>query len=225
MAVGLSVEELVQLAPGLDRQLFELDRFPSIRGAAELVTCQHFDVLLARYTRQEMKLLPFLRGVRSKSSPCRRSVLMLVVPRPQDLSAARSYIGRGVNRVIPLYNGEQDLQAMISNMLRVAPRIPCRVIAQLEIKYGSQRDWVLCRTRNGSKSGVLVETDRRIPTGTEVDFELTLPAVENPIVGRAEITRQTRTEREAIHGVGMRFLSFAGDSRPSYETFLSARAS
>lgn len=225
LTVGLSAEELVQIAPSFDRQHFELDRFPSLSGAAELVACQQVDVLLARYTRRGMKLLPFLRAVRAKESPCRHSLLLLVVPRPEDLTPASGYVGRGVNRIVPLHGNHQGLPAMISEMLRVAPRVPCQVIAQLGIRAGRQRDWVLCRTRNGSSSGLLVETERRIPTGTKVDFELSLPAMDQPVVGRAEVTRQTRAEREAIHGFGMRFLSFAGDSRSSYEAYLSARTS
>ena len=70
---------------------------------------------------------------------------------------------------------------------------------------------------------MLLATERRLPRGTRVDFELTLPTVDRPVTGQAEITRLTIPGRERVQGMGMRFLSFAGDSQEVYEEYLRDR--
>ncbi|MEM7351716.1 MAG: PilZ domain-containing protein [Acidobacteriota bacterium] len=212
----------MQVAPWLDRQEFQVDRFPSAEGAIEIVSRQLIDALLVRYELPDSDLESFLAAVRDRSSPCRRSPLLLL-SHPKSLAAANSYIGRGANRAMPLNGDHKTIQATLCSLLNVAPRRACRCIAQLEVKIGQQRDWILCRTRDGSTSGMLLETDQKIPTGTRVDFELTLPAIDEPVVGRGEIARQTLEGREPFPGLGLRFLTFVGDSRRSYEAFLNSR--
>ncbi len=219
LTVGLGVEEFVQVAPCLDSQHFDVDRFPTTRGALELVACHVIDVLLVRFALHDASLRAFLQAVRDKSSPCRHSPLVLLA-RGDELPEARRYLGRGANRVLDLDGDRQKLQDTVARLLRVAPRKNCEFIAQLEIKNGHSRDWVLCRSLNGSATGVLLETDRRIPTGTLVNFEFTLPAIAKPVTGRGEVIRHTLAERESTHGIGLRFLSFGKDSQRFYEQYL-----
>lgn len=223
LTVGLSTAEFVQVAPWLDRQEFEVNRCPRSRGAIEIVSRQLIDALLVRYELPGDELESLLAAVRARSSPCRRSPLLLL-SYPRNLAAANSYIGRGANRAMPLNGDHKTIQATLCSLMNVAPRKACRCIAQLEVRIGQERDWILCRTRNGSATGVLLETEQTIPTGTRVDFELTLPAVDRPVVGRGEVARHTHEGREPFTGMGLRFLSFADDSRSSYEAFLNGGA-
>ena len=219
LTVGLSIGEFVQVAPWLDRNEFEVDRFPRVDGALDIVSRHLIDALLVRYELPGDDLESFLAAVRDRACPCRRSPLLLLT-RPRNLAAANRHIGRGANRVMPLNGDHQTIQATLSSLLSVAPRKACRFIAQLETRIGRHRDWILCRTRNGSSSGVLVETDQRFPTGSRVDFEFTLPAIEKPVAGRGEIARHTLDGRDPVTGMGLHFLSFAADSRSTYEEFL-----
>ena len=223
LAVGLSVEEFDLVGPCLDREEFDVDRFPSARGALELVSCQKVDVLLVRYSAARRELRSFLRAVRAKASPCRHSPLLLLAD-AQQLAAAEGHIGRGANRVVDLDGDREKIQATVASLLGVAPRKSLRFIAQLKIRVGKQSEWILCRTRNGSLTGVLLETDRLIPIGTRVEFEFTLPAVARPIVGCGEVTRHTLEGRDPVRGMGLRFLSFVGDSRRAFEEFLNGGA-
>lgn len=222
LTVGLSVEEFDLVAPCLDRDEFDVDRFPSTRGALELVTRQKVDVLLVRYTRSR-ELEAFLRAVRARDSPCRRSPLLLLAGARQ-LAAAERHIGRGANRVVDLGGDAETIQSTVAGLLGVAPRKSLRFIAQLKIRVGKHNDWILCRTANGSTTGVLLETDRVLPIGTRIEFEFTLPAVAKPIVGRAEVTRHTLEGRDPVRGMGLRFLSFAGRSRRRYDEYLNSNA-
>ncbi len=223
LTVGLSVEEFDLVAPCLDVGVFDVDRFPSARGALELVACHTVDVLLVRHPLPDLDLEAFLGAVRDAGSPCRQSPLLLLTPGRQ-LADAESYLGRGANRVGAVDGESRTLQATVSELLDVAPRKPCRLIAQLRVRIGGDDEWILCRTCNGSASGMLLETDRRLPAGTQVDFELSVPTVDRPIAGRGLVTRHTLEGRDPVGGIAMRFLAFAGDSRRAYDSFLSGRS-
>ncbi len=220
LTVGLSVSEYARIALVFDSGVFEVDRFPGGEGALELVARRPVEVLFVRYPLPDMVLSPFLRAVRQ--GPCRRSPLVLLANGDRCAEAQR-YVGRGANRVLSLDSSPGALHATLSNLLDVAPRKSRHFIAQLKFQSGDGEDWILCRSENSSASGVLLATDRQLPRGTRVHFELTLPTVERPVRGEAEIARLTVVGRERVRGMGLRFLSFAGDSREIYEDFLRDR--
>ncbi len=220
LTVGLTVQEFVQVAPWLDRAEFEVDRLPSARGAHELVSRRLIDALLVRFDMPEGDLDEFIAAVRARASACRHSPLLLLA-NSKHRAEANSYIGRGANRVMTLNGDHQTMQATICSLLRVAPRQSCRFVAQLDAKIGCDHDWILCRTHNGSTTGVLLESEKRFPTGSKVNFEFMLPAIAQPVLGKAEITRQTFDGHDPVAGMGMRFLSFRGESRHTYEAFLA----
>lgn len=181
--MGLSVEEFTLVAPCLDRQKFDVDRFPGAQGAMELVARLPVEVLLISYPLPDMVLPPFLQAVRK--GPCRHSPLVLLAG-GDSLNEAHRYIGRGANRVISLDSPKRELPATVSRLLNVAPRKTLRAFAQLRFKF-DDTNWIPCRPENLSAPGLLLETDQRPPRGTQVDFELILPAIERPVVGRAEV--------------------------------------
>ena len=87
-------------------------------------------------------------------------------------------------------------------------------------RLGGARDMILCQTENISSSGMLIKTDKRYEVGAEIEFEFTLPNDERPISGRAAIVRHTQIGRDQVGGVGLRFLSFSGDSQRRFQWFL-----
>ena len=91
----------------------------------------------------------------------------------------------------------------------------------MEIKLGGAKDMILCQTENLSASGMLIKTERRYDKGTKIDFEFSLPDDIRPVSGIAEVVRQTMVGRDRVGGIGMRFLSFAGDSQRRFESYVN----
>ncbi len=219
LAVGVSPEEFGRVAPFLEREAFEVDRFPSGSGALELTSQVAIEVLLVRYPLPDMELEDFLQGVRRDGSPCLRSPI-LVLTSTDRFSEAEGFIGRGANRAMSLDTSVDQIQSTISSLLDVAPRKAARFLARLEIKLGGAKDMILCQTENLSASGMLIRTDKRYEAGTKVDFEFNLPDDPRPIAGVAEIMRHTMIGRDQVGGIGVRFLSFPADSKRRFEAFL-----
>ncbi|MEM9555666.1 MAG: PilZ domain-containing protein [Acidobacteriota bacterium] len=219
LAIGVTRDEFQAVVPFLDRDTFEVDRFPSASGALELVSRVPFEMLLVRYPLPDMPLDSFLDSVRDEESACLRSSLLLLTPESHDGEAKR-YIGRGANRTISLEAGADAIQASISSLLNVAPRKAARFLARVEIKLGEASDMILCQTENLSATGMLIRTDKRYDLGTEIDFEFSLPNDVRPVRGIAEIVRHTMIGRDQVGGIGLRFLSFSGDSQRRFESYL-----
>lgn len=219
LAIGLTLEEFDHIAPFLGRDEFDVDRFPSGVGALEIVRRVAIEVLLVRYPLPDMELSEFLTRIRQPDSPCRSSPLVLLATGGR-VKEAGSYIGRGANRVVDIETAEDAIQDAISDLVSVAPRKGARFLARLEIRLGGAKDMILCQTENFSASGMLIRTDRRYDVGTRIGFEFTLPNDPRAVAGVAEVVRHTMIGRDEVGGIGVRFLTFDGDSQRRFQAFL-----
>ncbi len=218
LVIGVSREEYDKVAPFLDRDAFDVDRFPSATGALELLAEVPFEVLLVRHPLHDMELASFLLSVRADGSPCQQAPLVVLAAGDDD--AARAYLGHGANRVIGLEESAPTLQILVSGLLNVAPRMAARFMTRVEVKLGGAKDMITCQTVNISDSGMLIETDRRYDKGTRINVAFNLEDDERPISGVAEVVRHTQVGRDPVDGIGLRFLSFAGDSQRRFQSFL-----
>lgn len=219
LAIGVSADEFDRVAPFLGRDSFEVDRFPSAVGSFELTNEVPFEILLVRFPLPDMELYDFLQAVRSDGSPNLKSSIVLLAARDK-LKEAKAFIGRGANRVVELEEADNSIQDSISGLLNVAPRKAARFMARMEIRLGDAEEMLVCQTENISSTGMLLRTDKRYEVGTRVQFEFTLPHDQRPIVGMAEIVRHTMIGRDEVSGVGVRFLSFTGDSQRRFASFI-----
>ncbi len=219
LAIGVTTEEFARVAPFLGRDDFDVDRFPSGAGALELTAHVVIEVLLVRYPLPDLELTEFLGTVRRDDSPCQRSPIVLLTL-ADKLEEAEKFIGRGANRAVDIETAEAEIQATISELVAVAPRKAGRFLARLEIRLGGAKDMILCQTENLSGSGMLIKTERRYDLGTRLNFEFTLSNDPRPVGGVAEVVRHTLIGRDKVGGIGVRFLSFAGDSQRRFESFI-----
>jgi response regulator RpfG family c-di-GMP phosphodiesterase len=219
LVIGVSPDEFGRVAPFLARDAFDVDRFPSGTGALELTAQVSIEVLLVRYPLPDMDLGVFLQSVRRPDSKCLSSPILILAD-TGSAAEAGSYIGRGANRMLHLEDAEEELQGTVSSLLAVAPRKDARFLARMEIKLGGAKDMILCQTENLSASGMLIKTEKRYDKGTRIDFEFSLPDDVRPIRGFAEVVRHTMVGRDDVGGIGVRFLSFNGDSQRRFESYL-----
>ena len=218
LVVGVSPEEYARVAPFLDREGFDIDRFPGAAGAIDLLSAISFEAVIVRFPLHDMVIDSFLAAVRAKGSACRRSPLVLLAA--VAAQEAGAYIGHGANRVVHLEDTQHEIQRQVSSLLSVAPRKSARFVTRLEVKMGGAKDMTLCQTENISETGILVTTEKRYELGTKIHMELTLDGDSRAIVAVAEVVRHTLTGRDKVGGLGLRFLSFAGDSQRRFQAFL-----
>jgi CheY-like chemotaxis protein len=219
LVVNVDQELYDKVAPLLDRTDFEVDRFPRASAALDLVSRIPVDVLLVGYPLPDIAIQQFLDSIRSDSSPCRQSPLLLLAHR-DALPEARRFLGRGANRVVAVEESSERLQSEVSKLLAVAPRSSLRLMVRMMVNIGEGAALELAQSENLSETGMLVRTSEVYPMGSRMTFEFHLGGDRLPIRGEGEVARHTTPGREQIRGVGIRFVSFERDGLIRLQRYL-----
>jgi DNA-binding NarL/FixJ family response regulator len=223
LVVNADEELFAKIAPLLNRHELEVDRFPSARGALELVSRVPVDVLIVGYPLPDVPTQELLDAVRGAASPCRQSPLLLLA-RADELAEARRFIGRGANEVVAVEESAERLQAAVSRLLTVAPRSSLRTMVRIVVNIGEGAALEMAQTENLSETGMLVRTGEVYPVGSRMSFEFHLGGVSMPIRGEGEVVRQTTVGREAVRGIGIRFVSLERDGLLRLQRYLRGQA-
>jgi hypothetical protein len=78
----------------------------------------------------------------------------------------------------------------------------------------------MCQTENVSTTGMLVRSNVGYPPGTRLGFEFLLLGDSRAVKGEAEVVRHTTIGREAVRGIGCRFVSFEGDGEKRFLEYM-----
>ncbi|HEV8631272.1 MAG TPA: PilZ domain-containing protein [Thermoanaerobaculia bacterium] len=219
LAVNVDEALFEKLAPLLNREEFEVDRFPRASAALDLVSRVTVDVLLIGYPLPDVSTQSFLDAIRAIDSPCRQSPLLLLA-HEDELEESRRFIGRGVNEVMALEDTPAHLQAAVSRLLAVAPRSSLRTMVRIVVNIGEGAALEMAQTENLSETGMLVRTGEVYPLGSKMSFEFHLGADRMPIRGEGEVVRHTTPGRENVRGMGIRFITLERDGLLRVQRFL-----
>ena len=219
LIVNVDEELFGKLAPLLNREELEVDRFPRARAALELVSRVPVEVLIVGYPLPDVPTQEFLDAVRSAASPCRQSPLLLLA-RGEELAEAKRFIGRGANEVVAEEESAERLQAAVSRLLAVAPRSSLRTMVRIVVNIGEGAALEMSQTVNLSETGMLVRTGEVYPLGSRLSFEVHLGGQSQPIRGEGEVVRATAAGRESVRGIGIRFISLERDGLLRLQRFL-----
>ncbi len=223
LVVNADQELFDKIAPLLNREELEVDRFPRAKSALELVSRVPVDVLVIGYPLPDVPVQELLDAVRATASPCRQSPLLLLARR-DELEEARRFIGHGANEAVAVEESAERLQAAISRLLAVAPRSSLRTMVRIVVNIGEGATLEMAQSENLSATGMLVRTGEVYPIGSRMSFEFHLGGESQPIRGEGEVVRQTTAGRESVRGIGIRFLSIERDGMARLQRFLREQA-
>ena len=219
LVVNADEELFDKIAPLLNREALEVDRFPRARAALDLISRVPVDVLIVGYPLPDVGTQELLDAVRGEGSPCRHSPLLLLA-RGDEIEEAQRYIGRGANEVVAVEESAARLQAAVSRLLAVAPRSSLRTMVRIVVNIGEGAALEMSQTENLSETGMLVRTGEVYPLGSRLSFEFHLGGQSQPIRGEGEVVRQTTAGRETVRGIGIRFISLERDGLLRLQRFL-----
>jgi uncharacterized protein (TIGR02266 family) len=219
LVVGVESKVFDRVSKVLKRNGFLSDFSENGAVALESISYLPFDAIVAACPLPDMPVPQFLDAVRTKSSPCRQSAVVLLAS-PAALPDALELVGKGANRALPIDELDDELAHELFRLLEVPPRFAMRAVSRLKVQLSWGTSQTLCQTENISNHGMLLKTDHPYPVGTQMAFELTMPGAPEPIRGYAVVVRQTQKTRERASGVGVRFSSFDGHDKSRFETLL-----
>ena len=101
---------------------------------------------------------------------------------------------------------------------RVHPRAPI----ELKVEYKKLNTFFADYTKNISKGGTFIRTERPLPVGTEFIFKLALPKREHPFELRGQVmwaNQSADVQRPEVHemGMGIRFIFGTDGERDGFE--------
>ena len=102
----------------------------------------------------------------------------------------------------------------------IASRTTLRLTTRLLVKVADGLEEVLGTVVNMSAAGLLLETDADLEPGQHVILSIDIDRQDEPVSAKAEVVRKADPNRDGVEGIGVRFLSFAGDSRERLEAIL-----
>jgi len=194
----------------------------------DLVQVTAFDVIIIGFPVSAAALKRFLEMARAEGAACHRSGLVLITDN-EFSDAANALVGKGANRVVAINELDTKLISAVEDLATPAPRVPIKMPANIQLFSDGRPLRLMAQIQNLSASGMLLRGVTQFPVGTSFEFEMMVPDDPNPIRGTAEITRTTDPQREAIQGIGVRFVSFDASDRVRLEMFvdehLTGRAS
>ncbi len=210
---------LQRVAETLRQIRVDLHRVRWDQTTLDLVQGTPFDVVIIGYPVSREALNRFLDAARTKGAACRRAGLVLITESVHS-EAAQALIGRGANRVVTAEELENRLVTAVEDLASPAPRLPVRIPARVQLFADGRPLRLMAQVDDVSASGMLVRGVTQFPVGTVFGFEVVVPGEAKPIRGTAEIMRLTVPRREAVRGVGVRFVSFEGSDRLRLEMFI-----
>ena len=210
-----------RFAPALQHVECELHRVPRGTDVLELVDSTSFDLVVVCVPLGLPPAQLVIRTIRQEGSACRRSAV-LVVARGEDRTKAESLLEDGVNRVVSLDDPGDQIVAVLSQLLGVAPRVALQSALRVELEVDDGPGRVTAEIGNLSISGMLVHGAGRHQRGARLDFELWLPDEDESIRGMAEVVREVGREDRQTDGFAARFLAFREVGRQRLEAFLMA---
>lgn len=219
LVAGIGRGPFEALAPVLDRQNLEVVTVAAPKNSVELAQSEPFDLVIFDAGVREGTLEQVVDSVRHEMSASRNTSI-LVLAGPDQVDAARSLVGRGVNRVMLLDDLPELIGQQVAELLNIAPRADLRFSTHLQTSVGGGIVEVLGEVINLSTTGMLIATETPFPLGEQVVMTINLGGQQGSVSAKAEVVRQARSDRGGIDGIGVRFLSFAGDGREKIEAVL-----
>lgn len=177
-----------------------------------------FDLILVRIPISDLSVSALATGLNQRSSLNADTPLVLLADGKQ-YEAARGYASPRI-RVIDIDSPATNLERLVSVALGVALRTSARLNVELDIETGNQDDRRQCRTRDISRSGMLLEGGGPLPLGTEFVFNFTLPERFTPIHGRGQVVRHAGENEPVAEGMGVKFVAFPEGAEEAIQEFV-----
>lgn len=219
LVAGIGRSSFEQLAPVLDRHKVEVVQVTSAEDSSKLAFSERIDLVILDAEPSTMSLRDIVRIIRAESSASSRCSL-LVLAAPGGADAALALVGHGVNRVMLAGDPPELIGQRVAELLHIAPRTTVRLPMRFLAEVADGAEEALGAVVNLSATGLLVETDADLEPGQHVVLSVDLGPRLEPLRLKAEVVRRADPARDAIEGVGLRYLDLAGDSRERLEAIL-----
>jgi CheY-like chemotaxis protein len=154
-----------------------------------------------------------------RKDPALRMVSIMILCE-DDASAVRRASGCGANAVLKLPIDAAQLVKQARDYLEIAWRESYRVLLRMNVEGNMSDKTFFCSSENISASGMLIETDKVIPSGSRIQCSFFLPdSVQIKTTGEVvRVMPKAAGARTARYGI--KFLQLTSEGRAAIESFV-----
>jgi len=219
LVAGIARSSFDELAPVLDRHKIDVVQVTSAEDSMKFAHSDRVELVIIEAEPTTMSLEDVVRTIRSESSASRMAPL-LVLAKPGNEGEARELIGRGVDRVMLAVDPPKLIAFQVACLLDIGARKTMRLTTRMLVDVADGSEEALGAVVNMSAAGLLLETDADLEPGQYVILSIDIDDQDEPVSAKAEVVRKADLNLDGVEGIGVRFLSFAGDSRERLEAIL-----
>ena len=221
LAVGAEGGLLSKIDPILERSDLLVHRVALGRAALKTVQTTRPLLLIVAFPLLDIRLDAFLEGLSSSGATAKGPAMALLadehlLPELEPHLDERHWF-------LPADLESEELQTRILELIGDTPRVAPRLMLRLEVQLGAGKLLRMCQTDNISESGMLVRLQDAIPVGSEVRLAISLPSSSDPVRVKAQVVRHTDPDREAVQGLGLRFVEFENQDKTFLVEYLRLR--
>lgn len=201
----------------LDRKDFQVFLAPSASQALLIHSQEHVHLIVADLEMPEMGGDALCSRIRENSAD--RSVSFILVC--NNSLAERARAARcGANICLHKPFTARTLLDHVEKLLTISVRRGYRVLLRAKVK-GAQEDTVFfCTSQNISASGILIETDRALLAGEQINCSFFLPGAAH-ITADGEVARTENASGSKTHHYGIRFTGLSAENKLEIERFIT----
>ena len=203
------LEELFSRAP------VEVHRVNNPRHALDLLEAFDIDLMLVEHPLEEHTMREFVVDAAEKSSGRLKILVLASEETHAELIAA-------VGDRYPVVGSADPtvLRSQVARHLLDWPARPKRLMVTMQVQMGGPGLLRMAQTENLSESGVLIRTREKIPVGSEIDLELSLPGAVGPMKAVGEVMRYQKVEGGEALGLGVACTRLTGEAADRLNDYL-----
>lgn len=159
--------------------------------------------------------------VQLKADPDLQHIPVILVTGRGDAEERARAVRAGADDVIAKPIRRITLIQAVNRFLRTQPaRGLARVALETTVRVSCGENDLSCTSRNLSRGGMFIETDRPLPPTTEVALEFGLPDGRSPIAPTAQVIWSGQAAEGDQRGMGLQFLALDRTSADRIDAFV-----
>jgi len=114
-------------------------------------------------------------------------------------------------------------QQAIERAIEFSSRQEPRTQKTLSLKYADKKAVVDALTENASSNGLFINTENPLQKGEQLQIELQLPGLADPVTVKSEVvwTRKGAGEADQPNGMGIKFIEIAKEDKQTLKEYLN----
>ncbi|MCP4204903.1 MAG: hypothetical protein GY769_23590 [bacterium] len=197
----------------------EVQRFGNAEHALALLESFDIDLVLVEHPLGEHRIQEFVVQAAGKLGGATQKIMVL---------AKDEAVGELIDSVgdrFPVVSCDEPtrFRKRIAPHLRAWPQRAQRLMVTMQVRLGAVGLHRMAQTENLSETGVFIRTGDKVPVGSEIDLELSLPGGAEPIRAVGEVMRYQEAKDGEVGGLGVAFTRLTTDAADRLNTYLDER--